>query len=289
VFLLPAATAAGLAAGSCAPAPRPAAPPPPPPETPHDAVVRIAARIRKADFEGDRERLTALFQEMEPFTEGPLASRARYWRGFALWRRASNGFNDGVPNAELVEDLNGAIAEFQQSLSLDPAFVDAKIGEAGCVGSLAPASPTSERPQLLRRQWSLLLEAQKEAPENPRLAWVLGTAKWSAPAKQGGGQDQAFQTYREGLALARKQAVSDAADPAWGEAELLMSLAWACLNAKTPNLDAANHYSHAALNLAPDWRYVRDILMPQIEAARTAPTPTPAPKRSKTPAPKAQP
>ena len=218
---------------------------------------------------------------MEPYTEGPLASRARYWRGFALWRRASNGFNDGAPKSEVEEDLKGAISEFQEALVLEPEFVDAKIGEAGCLGGLAPTIPSAEQPVLLRRQWSMLLEIQKAAPENPRLAWVFGTAKWSAPAKQGGGQDQAIQTYRDGLAFARKQMVSDAADPAWGEAELLLSLAVANLNAKTPNLDAANHYAHAALNLAPEWHYVRDLLIPQIQAAKMAPTPTPAPKRSK--------
>ena len=260
--------AAGLAAVSCAGSARSQAPPPPPPETPHDAVVRIATRIRKADFEGDRARLTALFLEMEPYTEGPVASRARYWRGFALWRRASNGFNDGAPKPELEEDSKGAIREFQQALSLEAGFVDAKIGEAACLGILAPTAPPSEQPQLLRQQWSLLVEAQKEAPENPRLAWVFGMAKWSAPVKQGGGQDQAIQSYRDGLAFARKQEVSDAADPAWGESELLMSLALASMSAKTPNLDAANHYAHAALNLAPDWRYVRDVLIPQIQTAR---------------------
>ena len=280
-LLFLAAAAAGLAAVSCAGSARPAPPPPPPPESPHDAVVRIAAQIRKADFEGDRARLQALFLEMNRYTEGPLASRARYWRGFALWRRGSNGLNDGAPTTELEEDWKGAIAEFQEALVLDPEFIDAKIGEAACLGGLAPTVPPAEQPPLLRRQWSMLLEAQKAAPENPRLAWVFGTAKWSVPAKQGGGQDQAIQMYRDGLVFARKQMVSDAADPAWGEAELLLSLAVANRNAKTPNLDAANHYAHAALNLAPEWRYVRDVLIPQIEAARTAPTPTPAPKRSK--------
>jgi tetratricopeptide (TPR) repeat protein len=259
-----------------------AAPPPPPPETPHEAVVRIANAIRRADFEGDRPRLMALYEEMEPHVEGPLASRARYWRGFALWRKALNGIHDEAPETEVDGDLRVAVQEFQQSVTLDPAFVDAKIAEASCLATLAPTIPAGERPKEFRRQWDLLLELQKQAPENPRLAWVFGMAKWDTPAKQGGGQEKAVQAFKDGLGLARKQSVSDLADPAWGEAELLMSLAWSSLNAKAPNLDAAGHYAQAALNLAPDWHYVRDILVPQSEAAKdkaAQPTPTPGPKK----------
>jgi hypothetical protein len=283
-FLRAAAAGACLAWVGCT-GPRSApAPPPPPPETPHEAVVRIANAIRKADFEGDRPRLMALHDELEPFAEGPLGSRARYWRGFALWRRALNGSHDEAPETEVEGDLSVAVQEFQQSAALDPQFVDATIAQLSCLGALAPTIPAGERPKEFRRQWDLLVEAQKRAPENPRLAWVFGLAKWDTPAKQGGGQDKAVQMFKDGLGWARKQTITDLADPAWGEAELLMSLAWASLNGKTPNLDAAGHYAQAALNLAPDWHYVRDILVPQIQAAKEKAlvTPTPTPKKRRT-------
>ena len=35
-----------------------------------------------------------------------------YWRGFALWRRAINGFNETPYSKDLEEDLNGAIDDF---------------------------------------------------------------------------------------------------------------------------------------------------------------------------------
>jgi len=269
--LLLAATLASACAllGSCATAGAArSAPPPPPPETPHAAAARIAAKIRKADFEGDRAALAALYEEMAPYTEGELASRARYWRGFAMWRRALNGFNEEVEKTELAEDLNRCIGELEQALAADPEFVDAKIGLASCAVNLAVISEGAERTQGYKRQWDLLNEAQKEAPDNPRLAWVLGAARWYAPPKAGGGQAKAFETYKAGLAAARKETVSDSLDPAWGEPELLMNLAFASLNAAKPNYQAADHYAHAALNLVPNWHYVRDILIPQIQAAR---------------------
>jgi hypothetical protein len=47
-----------------------------------------------------------------------------------------------------------------------------------------------------------------------------------------------------------------------------MSLASAHLNKPSPDLDAAEEEARAALQLRPDWHYLRDILMPQIDARR---------------------
>jgi hypothetical protein len=47
-----------------------------------------------------------------------------------------------------------------------------------------------------------------------------------------------------------------------------MSLAFAQMMKSTPDLTAATDNARAALKLQPQWHYVRDILMPQIEAKR---------------------
>jgi hypothetical protein len=47
-----------------------------------------------------------------------------------------------------------------------------------------------------------------------------------------------------------------------------MSLAWSNLNRTAPDLAAADQYAHQALQLVPYWHYVRDILLPQIQAAK---------------------
>ncbi|HEY1251814.1 MAG TPA: hypothetical protein VGH97_11540 [Thermoanaerobaculia bacterium] len=267
-----------LALLSCAgTGPTPAVPAPPP-ETPHDALVRIAAAIRRAAYADDREKLEALLEEMTPLTkaegdaDATLASRARYWRGFGLWRNGWNGIVEGDAGgmtwAEIEESLRGAVEEFEQSAKLDPPFVEAPIARLACLESLAVTLPASERPREYKRLWDLLADAQKEAPQNARLAWVFGNVKGDTPVKQGGGAEKAVQSFREGLDWARKQTIADAADPAWGEAELLLGLTLARLSAKPPNPDAADHYAHAALNIEPNWRYVKDILLPQIQAAR---------------------
>jgi hypothetical protein len=60
----------------------------------------------------------------------------------------------------------------------------------------------------------------------------------------------------------------------WGEAEFLMNLAFANVNRATPDLAAAKQYAQRPLGLVPYWRYVRDILLPQIRKAREKSNPT---------------
>src|SRR3984893_9272780 len=200
---------------SCASAgPRSAAPASQKAADPHSAVASLAARIRAADYAADRRALTKLFEEMAPYTAGPLASRAYYWRGFAMWRRALNGFNDNADKAELGEELKRCIDDFAQASGAEPHFVDARVGETSCWGNLAFVSEGEERGQRFRRYIQLLGEVQNEAPGNPRLAWVLGVARWYPPPERGGGQAKAFEIYRAGLEAAKKEKVADELDPA---------------------------------------------------------------------------
>ena len=99
-----------------------------------EQVIKIVTQIQRADYEGDRAALKRLHGELTPFVENKeLASRVRYWRGFALWRRAINGFNDSIDAKVQEEDLKQAVDEFNQAASKDPGFVDAKIGAASCL------------------------------------------------------------------------------------------------------------------------------------------------------------
>ena len=246
-----------------------------------DSMSAIVARIRDADYAGDRKALASLREELSPYAESDtFASRARYWRGFALWRRALNGFNDNADPKELEKDLTGALEEFRLAMAKDPSFADAKVGAASCLGNLAflTMKDAERGPGYFSEYLRLLGEVRKEAPENPRMLWVSGVAIWYTPPDRGGSQAKAFETYDRGLALARRQkgATTDPLEPSWGEAELLMNLAFANLNRSEPDLAAAERYAGEALRLVPNWHYVRDILIPQIRDAKAKPKRKPA-------------
>ena len=237
-----------------------------------EQAARIVARIQRADYEGDRAAMQLGYDDLKPFTEDQkLASRVRYWRGFAQWRRAINGFNDAVDPKEQEKDLNTALDEFEIALEKDPNFVDAKLGMMSCNGFLLFVEPKDEgrRKQRVERILSLEKETTAVAPDNPRLIWVRGPILWNSPPERGGGQDKAIENYQRGLEVCSKiKASDDALEPSWGKPELLMSLAYCSLNGNSVDVNAAERYAHSALELVPYWHYVRDILLPQIVAAK---------------------
>jgi hypothetical protein len=235
-------------------------------------TARIIAQIQRADYEGDRAAMQRGYDELKPFMEDQkLVSRIRYWRGFAQWRRAINGFNDAVDPKELEQNLNTALDEFKVAIEKDPTFVDAKVGTISCLGFLAfmNRKDQTRAKELVGQILPLVKEADEIAPDNPRLIWVHGPILWNSPPERGGGQDRAIQNYQRGLEVCSKIKTSDdPLEPSWGKPELMMSLAYCYLNANSANTNAAERYARNALELVPYWHYVRDILLPQIVAAK---------------------
>jgi len=237
-----------------------------------EKVSAMVSEIQRADYEGDQAAMQRGYDGLEPFVDDQtLGSRVRYWRGFAQWRRAINGFNDSVDPNEQEQHLRTALDEFRSAMEKDQAFVDAKIGTISCLGFLAFMNRKDQprAQEFVSQILPLLKEAIEAAPDNPRLIWVRGPIFWNTPPDKGGGQDKAIENYERGLEICSKlKPVADPLEPSWGKPELMMSLAYSYLNKSTPDLDAAERYARSAVQSVPYWHYTRDILLPQILAAK---------------------
>src|SRR5687768_7169911 len=149
-----------------------------------DDTPALVDAVRRADYEGDLARLRSLYATFTVDDSEPRrGSRLRYWKGFAAWRRAINGFNESAPVPELTEDLERAIAEFERAAQLDPGFVDAKVGLISCFQLLAflGSHDAIRVQQLVPKFVTLLKESLAAAPDNPRLQWVRGQSEWYTP------------------------------------------------------------------------------------------------------------
>jgi hypothetical protein len=237
-----------------------------------DQVAAIVSQIQHADYASDQAAMQRGYEQLKPFLENnEFGSRVRYWRGFAQWRRAINGFNDAVDPTELEQNLRTALDEFKIAMEKDPAFVDAKVGTISCLGYLAFMNwkDQARAKELVGQIMPLLKEATEMAPDNPRLIWVHGPIFWNTPPERGGGQDKAIENYQRGLEVCSKiKASDDLLEPSWGKPELMMSLAYSYLNNSAPEVNAAERNARSALEIVPYWHYVRDILLPQILAAK---------------------
>jgi hypothetical protein len=235
-------------------------------------IAPIIGQIQHADFAGDRAAMRKGYDDLNLFLEDmALASRIRYWRGFAQWRQAINGFNDSIDSKELEQNLKTALDEFKIAMEKDPTFVDAKVGTISCLGYLAfiNRQDQARAKELVGQIVALVKEATDMAPDNPRLIWVRGPILWNTPPERGGGHDKAIENYRSGLEVCSKIKMSnDPLEPSWGKPELMMSLAYSYLNTAPSDVGAAERYARSALEVVPYWHYVRDILLPQILTAK---------------------
>lgn len=240
-----------------------------------DTREHTVQQIVRADYTGNRASLARLATELTPADREPRGALVRYWRGFAWWRRAINGFNETPTPTDLGGDLSRASEEFERAVALEPEFIDGLAGILSCIQ--LKAYLTRENPDALRALLPAFREtlerAQRLDPAHPRLLWVAGQASWYTPpgtpapvvAER---QAAAMAMYERGLqSLTAGRRPAHALEPRWGEAELLMNLAWSHLNAATPNPAVAHAFAARALSLVPDWHYVKDLLMPQIARA----------------------
>lgn len=271
VFLLTMATCLLLPPAACRSAAPARSPDGDPPER------RLAAakqRIMAADYGADLAGLARLRQEVAPLEDHPtLGYLAHYWAGFASWRIAINGASHQMSAADLQANLQRSLADFDASIHQKDDFADAYAAAFLVDAWLTGMSGIKDRAALLEQYQRLqprLRRAKELAPDNPRVLWAEASVYLYAPPENGGNVPRALEIYRRMSEVS--PAVSDASSPLpdWGKPESLMSLAYAHLSQKPPDLAAASEEAHAALRLQPEWVYVREVLLPKIEAARAS-------------------
>jgi hypothetical protein len=241
-----------------------------------ETAIQTISQIQRADYEGNRPALKKGYDELTPLLENKeLASRIRYWRGFARWRDGINSGNESVDPVEMEKLFLDGADEFKAALALAPDFVDAKVGLISCLGHVVYLHRNEkERVQeMVKPIFALVAEAKAAAPENPRLLWVLGPVLFYTPPEKGGGVEKVIENYQRGLTIcAELKAPADKMEPSWGKPELLMSVAYAYLTKNPPELEKAEKSARAALEIVPYWHYTRDILLPQITEAKAKAT-----------------
>lgn len=235
------------------------------------SLVTLKTAVMDADYRGDVARLAVLRTELAGLRNDPKQGwLADYWSGYASHRIAINGANAGMALPELRRHLEQAVADYESSLGKKPDFADAYTAAAIAHGWLANAAFYPGDAAAWKAHFDAAVRLQKKAeelePSNPRVLWTKAAFYFYSPPDRGGSIDKAMETYRK-QAEATKPPVPESPLPEWGKAEALMSLAYAHMMKK--DFDAAHKAASEALKVQPQWQYVREILIPQIEAQRS--------------------
>ncbi len=227
-------------------------------------LAKLKAKVMAADYRANLEELARLRDELSPWrNDREVGYLAHYWSGFASWRLAINGANHEMKVEELTTNLKKAATEFYSAMRLKDDFADAYAAAALVNSWVAMMVDLEERLSLAR---ALITRGTALDPENPRVLWTKGAFLLYAPQSQGGSIPGAIEVYRRMLKEADRRGVNaESPCPDWGKPEALMSLAYAHTRLTPPDLRSARDEASAALKLEPEWSYVRDNLLPQIE------------------------
>lgn len=228
----------------------------------------LKARVMDADYRADLAALASLPAELAPLAEHPaLGYLASYWSGFASWRAAINGTSHAMPREELRANLVRAAAEFDRSLAARPDFADAWAAGGSVNGWMASffTEDLDSLRELVRKARRYVARAKELEPDNPRVLWVEAVPYLVLPPERGGDPARGLALYRRMAEVATLPAEGSPL-PDWGKPEGHMSVAYVLSTQASPELDEAEREAREALRLQPDWSYVRDVLLPQIEA-----------------------
>jgi hypothetical protein len=232
----------------------------------HEQLALAKRAIMSADYRADLSALQAERDRLDDLRTDPhLAYLAHYWRGYADWRIALNGVSRKMAPADVEVYLQGAAKSFDESVRLKPDFADAYSAAASVNGWLSQFHRNDQAAMRagIQKSASMLKRALELEPRNPRVMWVHGGDLLFKPPQFGGDKARAVDIYKDAIAAADAERIADPALPDWGKAEALMALAFA---EKESDPVAARHYADEALRIAPDWWYVREVLVPQITA-----------------------
>jgi hypothetical protein len=230
----------------------------------------IKAKVMSADYRADITELARLRDEINGrHDDGKLAYLAKYWSGYASWRMAINGASNGMPGADLEANLLRAASDFDASCRLNPRFADSFAAAAQVNGWLATFFISRDAAAFRKRiemSQSLLDLAKRLDPTNPRVLWATGGVRLFGLRPD---IEAALADYRRMLREAERRGTDSASPlPDWGKPEALMSMAYAHMSSSPPQIALARQEAAAALELVPNWSYVRNNLMKMIEQSQ---------------------
>ncbi len=226
-------------------------------------LVKMKARVMSADYRGDIEELARLRDELA----NDKSYLGRYWSGFASWRMAINGASPGMKQDEMMKHLRTASADFYESLRGKHDFADAHAAAAlvnGWLAAFTPDDPLAMRERVFLARILYDRAAQLE-PKNPRVLWT--EAAFYLYSQKEKNVPRAIAVYQKMYEEAARQGTNPSSPlPDWGKPEALMSLGYAHM--MQSDLDKAHQAALSALKAQPEWKYVKNTLLPQIEQAQ---------------------
>ncbi len=221
-----------------------------------DVGTTFGLRAEQAVVQGSIAKLQALRSNLE---KDP--SPDHYNLAYLDWRHSH--LLPGKAKKEKRKLLKRAQKHLETLLETDPANPEAHALRGSAIGERITGMWSGMR---LGRKAKVSLNRGFELdPDNPRVALQRGISFFFTPKPFGGGLPKAEQELRRALRLFAKEP-SGKPWPNWGRLDVLTWLGQTLAKAGRP--EEARALFEEALTLEPDFAWVRDELLPALEATQ---------------------
>jgi len=234
-----------------------------PPARAFEAATVAAARrdLQAAVNHGDVAAMLAVRARFAALSAAePGVALLHDWVAAATWRALPFETSKDRKLAEKLGD--DALDHLEKSLVANPKDAEAlalKGALQGILIGLKPGAMMTLGPQ----SGANLARAQGLAPENPRVALLLGIGDLHKPAQFGGGADAALPSFRHAQELFAKEAVADSTAPDWGRDDAFLWEGRALMQKSDYAAARAAFAKALAANPANGW--VKSRLLPEAE------------------------
>ena len=194
-----------------------------------------------------------------------LAAWGHYYIALADYRIVDLLLAAGEKNKDAAsEHLKAAVEHLQEAIQLDPQAAEAYSLLASAYGKQIGLNPIKGM-FLGGRADKALRKAMQLAPNNPRVVLSAAISDFNTPEMFGGSKEKGLQGFQRAAELFAQEEPTDPIQPVWGRSR---AYAWLGIAYQDRGeLESARAAFEKALEIDPDFGWVKYVLLPELEKA----------------------
>ena len=197
-----------------------------------------------------------------------LSAWGHYYIALADYRIA--GLLSEESKDQASEHLKVAVEHLEKATEIDPQAAEAYALLSSAYGLQIGLSPMKSM-LLGPRVGKASQKAEQLAPDNPRVVLSAAISDFNTPKMFGGSKEKSLQGLKRAAELFAQEEPTDPIQPVWGHREAYAWLGIAYQN--QGELESARAAFEKALEIDPDFGWVKYWLLPELEKANSPDAP----------------
>ncbi|HET9995598.1 MAG TPA: hypothetical protein VFQ18_09335 [Candidatus Acidoferrum sp.] len=216
-----------------------------------------------ANFRNDARGLQEAAEKLDALTaDRKLGAFALYYAGWTRWSLAAAQLQANQKD-EAVASLSRSVEDLEKAVALLPDNAEFQSQLASSLISVAAVDRT-KMAQILPEMTKHRKRALELAPASPRVVMMDAGMIFYTPEQYGGSQEKGITRWREAIRLFEAERIEDAIQPDWGRALAYGWLANMYLGMNPPRTAEAKEMANHALELRPDFWFVKTQVLPKV-------------------------